>query len=188
MSNEGQIGKVRRVVTGHDETGKAVFLFDGKAANVQRPPRGGVVSTLFWVTDETPASLASADNADRAIGIPPPINGSIFRVVEYAPDATVQAMPKDQRDWAIAEAGAESGGEAIQTAASARHHGMHRTKSVDYAIVLSGEIWLMLDESETLLRAGDVVVQQATWHAWSNRGSEPCRIAFVLIGAVTPWE
>lgn len=179
----------RRVVTGHDASGKAIFLHDGKAENIQRPPRGGVTSTLFWVTDETPAKLSDGeDRADRTIGIPPPIEGSIFRVVEYAPDATVKAMPDKERDWQLDKRSSDSGGDAIQTSATGRHHGMHRTKSVDYAIILSGEIHLMLDDSETLLQAGDVVVQQGTFHAWSNRGTEPCRIAFILIGAEVPWE
>ncbi len=187
--NEGSIKTFRRVVTGHDSNGKAVFLNDGEATNVQRPPRAGVVSTLFWVTDETPAKLSDdRDNADRKIGIPPPIDGSIFRVVEYAPDTTVKELPKEARDWNLDGKSAESGGDAIQTNAGARHHGMHRTKSVDYAIILSGEIFLMLDDSETLLKTGDVIVQQGTYHAWSNRSSEPCRIAFVLIGAEVPWE
>ena len=184
-----EVKKFRRVVTGHDARGKAVFLQDGDAANVQRPPRGGVVSTLFWVTDQTPAKLVDEnDNGDTTIGIPPPIDGSIFRVVEYAPDSTVKTMPDDQRNWDLDGKSAESGGDAIQTDASARHIGMHRTKSIDYAIVLSGEIYLMLDESETLLKQGDVIVQQGTYHAWSNRSSEPCQIAFILIGAEVPWE
>ena len=186
--SKSEVQPFRRVVTGHDASGKAIFLYDGTATNVQRPPRAGVVSTLFWVTDETPAKLADAsDKADRTIGIPPPINGSIFRVVEYAPDSTVTNMTHDARDWKLAGR-PDSGGDAIQTQSGARHHGMHRTRSIDYAIVLSGEIWLMLDDSERLLKAGDVVVQQGTYHAWSNRGTEPCRIAFILIGADTPWD
>lgn len=186
--NNQETRKFRRVVTGHDSHGKAIFLQDGNAGNVQRPPRGGVVSTLFWVTDQTPAKLSDdSDNADRTIGIPPPINGSIFRVVEYAPDTTVKAMPEGTRDWNL-DGRPDSGGDAIQTDANARHHGMHRTKSIDYAIVLSGEIHLMLDDSETLLQQGDVIVQQGTYHAWSNRSSEPCQIAFILIGAEVPWE
>ncbi|MGE3643745.1 MAG: cupin domain-containing protein [Beijerinckiaceae bacterium] len=186
--SDNKVKPFRRVVTGHDESGKAIFLHDAEARNVQRPPRAGVVSTLFWVTDQTPAKLDDAnDRADRTIGIPPPLEGSIFRVVEYAPDTSVKEMPKEARDWKL-EGRPDSGGDAIQTQSGARHHGMHRTKSIDYAIILSGEIYLMLDDSETLLKQGDVIVQQGTYHAWSNRGSEPCIIAFVLIGAQTPWE
>jgi quercetin dioxygenase-like cupin family protein len=68
-------------------------------------------------------------------------------------------------------------------AATRRHPGMHKTDTIDYCVVLSGEIWAVLDESEVLLRAGDVLVQRGTNHAWSNRTGEPCVIAFVLIAA-----
>jgi quercetin dioxygenase-like cupin family protein len=77
-------------------------------------------------------------------------------------------------------------GHAAGKAQPPRHHAMHRTRSIDYAIVLSGEIDMLLDESEIHLKAGDVLVQQATNHAWVNRGSAPCRIAFVLIDASDP--
>jgi quercetin dioxygenase-like cupin family protein len=67
-----------------------------------------------------------------------------------------------------------------------RHPAMHRTRTVDYAIVMAGEIDMLLDDSEIHLKAGDVLVQQGTNHAWVNRGTEPCRIAFVLIDAKEP--
>ena len=140
---------IRRVVTGH-EGGKAVVLHDGAAPNVKLRPTG-LVSTLLWVTDESPAELsASADRAAREIGIPPPERGSIFRVVDFPP-----------------------GTEAV----------MHRTRSIDYAVILEGEIDMLLDDSEVRLRAGDVLVQQGTNHGWANRGKRNCRIAFVLIDA-----
>lgn len=179
----------RRVVTGHDATGKAVFLYDGDAPKVQPAPRPGVVSTLFWVTDETPATLVDdADAADRTIGITPPMNGSIFRVVEYAPDTTVRNMSAQERGWKDENEGRKIAGAGIEMRQDDRHHGMHRTESIDYAIILSGEIYLILDDEERLVKAGDVIVQQGTWHAWSNRGTEPCHIAFILIGAKVPWK
>lgn len=179
----------RRVVTGHDASGKAIFLSDGQAQNVQPAPRPGVVSTLFWVTDETPATLVDdRDAAERTIGITPPLGGSIFRVVEYAPDSLVKDMSGQDKGWKAESGGRPIAGAGIQMRADARHHGMHRTESIDYAIILSGEIWLILDDEERLLRAGDVVVQQATWHAWSNRSAQPCHIAFILIGAKPPWK
>ena len=63
---------------------------------------------------------------------------------------------------------------------------MHRTDSIDYAVILTGEIYMMMDEDEYLLKAGDTVVQQGANHAWSNRGTEPCQIAFVLVDALKP--
>ena len=163
---------VRRVVTGHDASGKAVVLMDGDAPN-QKLRQTGIVSTLLWVTDETPADISgSADRAAREIGAPPPPNGSILRVVDFPPERT--AAKTDNAAF-LKEMGVAAG------SAPARHAHMHRTRSVDYAIVLSGEIDMLLDDSEVHLKAGDILVQQGTNHAWVNRGSQVCRIAFVLI-------
>ena len=142
----------RRIVTGTDASGKAVVILDGEAPNVRRRP-SGLLSTLLWVTDETPAEYSATDRAAREIGIPPPARGSIFRVVDFPP-AGAHADPM-----------------------------MHRTDSVDYGIVLEGEIDMILDDSEVRLKAGDVLVQQGTVHGWINRGKINCRVAFVLIGA-----
>jgi len=139
---------VRRLVTGH-RGGKAVILYDGPATNAKVRP-SGLVSTLLWTTEESPASLADADRGNKEIGIPPPRDGSVFRVVDFP-------------------AGAK--GE------------MHRTRSIDYGIVVEGEIDMLLPQGEVHLRAGDVLVQQGTDHAWENRGTKNCRIAFILIDA-----
>lgn len=139
---------VRRVVTGQ-RAGKAVIVYDGPAPNAKVRP-SGLVSTLLWTTEESPAALRESDRGNLDIGIPPPRAGSIFRVVDFP-------------------AGAK--GE------------MHRTRSVDYGIVIEGEIDMLLPEGEVHLRAGDVLVQQATDHAWKNRGAANCRIAFILIDA-----
>ena len=180
--------KIRRVVTGHDKNGKAVVLLDGDAPNARARPATGLVSTLLWVTDTTPAELSDTDNADREIGITPPLSGSILRILEIPPESGRSA----EQDAAIAaemrrsQAAGEQAG--LQRNLAARHHGMHRTESVDYALVLSGEIDMLLDDSETHLTAGDVVVMQGTYHSWANRGREPCMMAFILIGANVPWK
>ena len=173
----------RRVVTGHDAGGKAVVLHDGIATNVRTRPASGTSSTLLWVTDETPAVLSDGDDpARREIGITPPPTGSILRIVEYPPEsaraATSDAMVRERHEERQA---------GLQRNPSHRHSGMHRTESIDYAIVLSGEIDMLLDDSEVHLKAGDIVIQQGTYHAWANRGTVPCAIAFVLIGAKAPW-
>lgn len=161
----------RRVVTGH-KAGKAVVLYDGPAPNRKVRQASGLVSTLMWVTDESPAQIhETADRAQREIGVPPPPRGSIFRVVEFPPE------PREMsRDAVLKEMG-------LSGQTESKHAGMHRTRSVDYAIVMEGEIDMLLDDSEVHLAAGDVLVQQGTNHAWVNRGSRPCRIAFVLIDA-----
>jgi mannose-6-phosphate isomerase-like protein (cupin superfamily) len=170
---------VRRVVTGHDDGGKAVVVADGAAPNVRARP-GGIVSTLLWVTDETPADMSGrADRAERTIGIPPPPRGSIFRVVDFPPVGE-QVKSIANADY-VRSMGIEPG-----AGAPARHPYTHRTKSIDYAIVLAGEIDMLLDDTQVHLRAGDVLIQQGTNHAWVNTGTETCRIAFVLIDADQP--
>jgi len=172
---------VRRVVTGHDDAGKAVAIIDGPAGNVKvRQAAGGLTSTLLWATDESPADLSSrADRAERESGVAPPPGGTVFRIVEFpAPGAGAARI---DRDAVLREMGLDAG-----HAAGARNPLMHRTRSVDYAVVLSGEIDMLLDDSEVHLSAGDVLVQQGTNHAWVNRGTQPCRIAFILIDGVEP--
>jgi mannose-6-phosphate isomerase-like protein (cupin superfamily) len=171
--------KIRRVVTGHDDKGKAVVLMDGEAGHARFSEVTGITSTLLWVTDATPANISGvADAADRDIGVAPPPEGSIFRIVEFPPENQVG------RAWSheemIKEMGLAVPGE---TEVKPRHPAMHRTESIDYAIILSGEIDMLLDDSEVHLKAGDVVIQRGTNHAWVNRGNDSCRIAFILIGA-----
>ena len=162
---------VRRIVTGHRD-GKAVVLFDSAAPNQKLRQASGLVSTLLWVTDEMPADICgAADRSLREIGVPPPTTGTIFRVVDFPPEGGGRS-----RDAILKEMGVSDHG-------GARHAAMHKTRSVDYAIVLDGEIDMLLDASEVHLKAGDVLVQQGTNHAWVNRGTKPCRMAFVLIDA-----
>lgn len=172
----------RRVVTGHDKDGKAIVLSDGPAQNVKvRKVAAGLVSTLLWVTDETPADISgAADRADREIGVAPPSRGSVLRIVDFPPvtgDVAAIDNAAMTREMGL---GHDHGG------SPARHPFTHRTRSIDYAIVLEGEIDMLLDDSEVRLRAGDVLVQQGTNHAWVNNGTQPCRVAFVLIDAEAP--
>ncbi len=179
---------IRRVVTVHDGEGRAVVGFDGPARNVKvRKASGGLVSTLLWVTDETPAELSGrVDRADREIGVAPPPRGSAFRIVDFPPTADPASMDNAAviREMGISSGGAKAGDD--KAGDGMRHPLMHRTRSIDYAIVMAGEIDMLLDDSEVHLRAGDVLVQQGTHHAWVNRGTEICRVAFVLIDADEP--
>ena len=169
----------RRVVTGHDAKERAVVLIDGAAPNAKLRKATGLTSTLLWVTDRSPAdNSGSADAAEREIGVAPPPLGSIFRVVDFPPAAEVGAVDSAAMLKEMGIAGGSHG--------KLRHATMHRTKSVDYAVVISGEIDMLLDDSEVHLRAGDVLVQRGTNHAWVNRGKESCRIAFALIDAHEP--
>jgi len=172
----------RRVVTGHDDNGKAVIESDGPAPNVKVREGAGFVSTLLWVTDETPAKAGlRTDRADRTIAVAPPANGSILRIVDFPP-----VTPEVDKMDGAALLHAMGVHETSAAGAPSRHAYMHRTKSVDYGIVLSGEIDMLLDDSEVHLKAGDIVIQQATNHAWVNRSNAFCRIAFILIDAHDP--
>jgi len=155
-----------------------VIVSDGPSPHVLTiPGRPDFGLTNLWVTDTAPASNAgNADAAARPVMLEPPANGTIFRVVEFPPDSAPGGF---DRQAAFDAMGA---GHAMDADAS-RHPGMHKTSTVDYAIVLSGEIWALMDEGETLMRAGDVLVQRGTNHAWSNRGSAPCLVAFILVNA-----
>jgi len=169
---------IRRVVTGHDAGGRSIFVSDGPSPHVLTiPGRPDFALTNLWVTDAAPASNAGdADAAARPVVLEPPPKGVIFRVVEFPPD---RAPGGFDRKAAFAAMGAHH---AMDPDAS-RHPGMHKTDTVDFALVLSGEIWALMDEGETLLRAGDTLVQRGTNHAWSNRSDQPCLVAFILVSA-----
>ena len=171
---------IRRVVTGHNAQGQSIFIADGAAPVVHSRGAGSTAVTELWETNATPAS--NAGNDDPTLGqpqrLPPPKHGSKFRVVEYPPDSQrVQALRAPQ-----ASHDAKSEG-YVRDLKNQRHPGFHKTDSIDYAIVLSGEIYALMDEGEVLLKTGDVLVQRGTSHAWSNRTEQPCCVAFVLIDA-----
>lgn len=170
--------KIRRVVTGHNADGKSIIVSDEASPNslaVLNEPAYGL--TDLWVTSKTPAdNSTNGDPASRKIVLEPPSGGSIFRVVEFPPD--MQMAGKIDRKTAFE---AMSAGEAMDH--EGRHPGMHKTSTVDYAIVISGEIYAMMDEGETKLSAGDCLIQRGTNHAWSNRSDKPCLVAFILLDA-----
>jgi hypothetical protein len=172
---------IRRVVTTVDADGKAVVLFDGDNPHKIVRPNRSVTSRLVWVTDETPADMSGTqDRAAVAVGIAPPAGGSIFRIIDIPP--TPPEVDKLDPDYLHRQIGEHAPARGLPP----RHPLMHRTRTIDYAIVMAGEIDMLLDDTEIHLKAGDVLIQQGTNHAWVNRGSEPCRIAFVLIDAREP--
>lgn len=172
------IWKVRRVVTGHGTDGRSTIIADGQAPNVKEMgASSGLAITELWETNGTPASNEGhKDAGNRAVRLEPPRNGTVFRIVEFPPDSQWQSRV-DARKWA----------EAIDAGhvpdRSSSDPMMHKTSTVDYIIVLKGEIYAIVDKGETLLHAGDVFVQRGTNHSWSVRGSEPCVIGVVLVDA-----
>jgi len=170
--------KHRRVVTGHDEHGRAVVLLDGESPfSFFLEKAGGLQLTELWETRSSPADNSGfRDAAEHERRIEPANGGTVFRIIEYPPDRV------RLKTLAPEEFFPGMGAQAAHRA-NRRHPGMHRTHTVDYCVVLSGEIWAVLDEGEVLLRAGDCLVQRGTNHAWSNRTDEPCAVAFVLVAA-----
>ena len=171
-----ELKPIRRIVTGHDAQGKAVALFDGPSTPKQRSAGGNAV-TLLWVTGESPVDMSgSQDRAGTPVGVPPPASGSIFRIVDFPPYSPTARRSTTTRCCMAM-------GIDPDTQGYARHANTHRTRSIDYAIVLEGEIDMLMDDTEVHVKAGDVLVQQGTNHAWVNNGDKPCRIAFILIDA-----
>jgi hypothetical protein len=151
----------RRVVTGHDASGRSVILSDGAPPNV-RDKGTGVDFIEIWNTSGAPAPIRSLEPepTDGPLQVPPARIGSKIRLNDFYPGHIRKLPPR----------------------ADGRHPMMHRTRSIDYGIVLEGEIYLILDATEVLLTAGDIVVQRGTDHAWENRSDKVARMAFILIG------
>ena len=179
-----ELNTLRRVVTGHDHDGKAVAIMDGANPHEIVREGSGIVARLAWFTQESPANAALRDDpaATTKVGLAPPRNGTLLRVVDFPPVREGAALAANPLSRQIGDDHKPSRARPI------RHPLMHRTSTVDYAIVMAGEIDMLLDDSEVHLKAGDILVQQATNHAWVNRGKEVCRIAFVLVDAADPLE
>src|ERR1700686_2960689 len=171
---------IRRVVTGLDANNKAVVMFDSRMPLRTGPY--GLTSTNLWVTNSYPLGFSFKDDTSAIpVGVSPLDNGTKFRVVEFPPlDAATEA--KMEPGFLMKAVGAVAPARGLPVT----HPLMHRTRSVDYAVVLSGEIDMMLDDSVVHLKPGDTIVQQATNHAWVNRGTQACRILFVLMDSKQP--
>jgi len=179
---ENAQGHVRRVVCGHNAEGKAIVVSDGPAPFVHINPRNNIdTSTDIWRTGDTPGTI-TANPDEPTIGPRrqlPTNNGSVVRINRFAPESeAIRNMSVEESRAAFAALGNE---QASTFGRGGRHPLMHRTESIDYAIVLSGEITMLLDEEEVHLKAGDVLIQCGTNHAWSNRSNDICEVAFILI-------
>ena len=172
------IWRVRRVLTGHDSEGKSTLIADGLAPNVKEmASMPGLALTDLWETTGAPANNdGHADAATRPVHLEPPKNGTILRIVEFPPDSA-------WRQSADAREAFKSIGAGHAPDRKSADPMMHRTSTVDYIIVLKGEIHAVMEKGETLLRAGDILVQRGTNHSWSVRGNEPCIVAAVLVNA-----
>ncbi len=162
---------VRRMVTGHDAQGRSVFVED--STTVMK----GMLHEL-WVTNSTPARYGGEPNlGPLPVDLEPPPSGTVVRFVRLPPAA---AMSREELDKTYTQAFADM--HAAHTRVdTGRHPAMHKTRTVDYGILLSGEVTLLLDVGERKLKPFDVVIQRGTNHGWVNHGSEPALIAFMLI-------
>ena len=171
---------IRRIVTGDDAQGRSRVVEDAPAAAIRTvAERPGYRAVNVWRTTQAPAAINDPDSVSGHVGILPPKLGSILRIIDFPPEPADPA----ERDRRIR---ATFGGIYQDATHDGRKHpGMHKTDTVDYAICLEGEIWSVMDEGETLMRAGDVLIQRGTNHAWANRSDAPARIAFILIDSAT---
>lgn len=172
----------RRIVTGHDEDGNAVIVSDAPPTRIQQlGGPGGPTFFEVWNTRETPALIdrQSGEPPENGLVLAPPKGGCRIRVIDFPPesDAIRQLSETEVRT----HFGAMGSAGASKFEAGAPHPLMHRTETIDYGIVLEGELTLILDRVETTVQAGDIVVQRGTNHAWANRSGRNCRIAFILI-------
>lgn len=182
---------IRRVVTGHDDDGRAVVTDDAVVDPVTLTLLPGFGTFELWHTDATPEVGRRVDGGSPGLGEPgapryfPPTGGSVLRVVCFPPDAG--GMYDDDFDLVAALDEAQATLPDLVAKLEPDHPGMHTTDSVDYGIVLAGEIHLELDDgARTPCGPGTIVVQRATRHAWRNLGTEPAYVAFVVLGAEPP--
>jgi mannose-6-phosphate isomerase-like protein (cupin superfamily) len=172
---------VRRVVTGHDASGKAIVLSDGAPPHVTRPEyQPGLAFHELWNTRSTPSPVTARESEPTDIhrDTHPPKGGTVIRIVDIPPEGP--NGPEFDKETARKLFEKVGLAENAEHTVAGRHPLMHRTESIDYGVVIEGKLVLLLDDEEVELNPGDVVVQRGTIHAWTNRTDNITRILFVL--------
>ena len=179
IAAQAQEKEIHRVVTALDANNKSTALFNSMVP--LKIGGAGEGAATVWVTQKAPADFSwNADRSAERKGFSPAPNGTQFLIVDFPPvGADVDKLPMDLMMKVV-------GADAPKRGMPPSNPLMHRTRTVDYAIIMQGEIDMMLDTGPVHLKAGDVVVQQATNHAWLNHSKEPCRIAFVMMDLQEP--
>ena len=168
---------MRRVVTGHNEEGKSIVTIDGPPSCSIGEDVGGLFE--LWNTDGSIINTKdTSDKADTKIVLSPPKNGTKFRYFQINP--TPKEVPEEVLQNIAAEA-FDKIGAAHHRVDTSKHPAMHKTDTIDYIILLKGDVTLILDEEEVDIKPHDVVVQRGTNHAWVNNGSEPALLIAVLV-------
>lgn len=171
--------QVRRVITGHDEHGRACIISDGNCDARVSMWHPDFVIVDVWHMDSLPVSNAGAPDICTEFRLEPTHGGNIVRIVRFPPDKIYASQVKS------ADGTAGTGGSSgLEQKIEVPHAVMHRTATLDCVIILSGEIHAVLEQGETVLRSGDVLVQRGTIHGWSNRSSDPCVMAVILSSAI----
>jgi hypothetical protein len=175
---------VRRIVTIDNDEGQSVAIADGPSPDIRMDPaRPGFSSARIWVTESAPVRIGEfRDPVTRPHTIEPPRNGSVCRVVTFPPDDSYGKVGAKEVEAFFRAMGSPA---ASTYSPRAPHPYMQKTRTLDFCLVLEGEITLVLDTAEVHLKAGDSVVQRGTNHAWSNRSNRPCRIEFSSHDAIT---
>lgn len=179
---------MRRIVTGHDQDGETIIIKDGEPPRIlTRPETPGVEVTEIWATHQPIPTLPVGDTEPTIEGWSywPEPGSTIYRTVRFHPASEIEQALAASIDvvppWRECLAKARG----LDVPAEYKDAGMHATDTVDYSIVLSGEIWMTLGGGEEIhLKAGDCIIQNGTNHAWCNKAAEPCIMAFILIGAL----
>jgi hypothetical protein len=172
-----ELPPVRRIVTANDAQGRSHIAEDGVSpAMMTLPGRTGFRNNNLWRTVGSPADVGAPDTVLEHRGVLPPPGGTVLRVVDIPPEP----RDADERARAMEAAFQQVYPDAVHQP-DQRHPGMHVTPTIDYAIVLQGEVHAILDDGETLMKAGDILVQRGTNHAWANRSDAVARIAFILV-------
>jgi quercetin dioxygenase-like cupin family protein len=170
---------VRRIVTGTSSSGHSYIMEDGASpAVITMEARPGYRNSNLWRTLGADAPVDAPDSITQHQGVLPPRGGTVLRVIDIPPESK---DPEERRKQTAAIFAAMFPDATRHEHALDRHPGMHMTDTVDYAILLQGELVAIMDEGETVMRAGDILIQRGTNHAWANRSDSIARIAFILV-------
>lgn len=175
MAREYTEKRARRVVAGLDENGKSIIIEDSDTE--ARLITDAFTINQIWQVESIPPNVLVGDTTQDGVSISPPSTGLFYLSTTFPPDC----------DWNLAEgykAALETSGDGAAFVDDAGIAGLHQTDTVDIITVISGEIYAVLESSETLLKPGDSFVQRGTKHTWSNRSDKPCTIVAVMMGAV----
>jgi mannose-6-phosphate isomerase-like protein (cupin superfamily) len=175
-----QLPSPRIVVAATNSRGRSEIASDAPVSAWRSvPERPGYRVSDIWALFEAPAKISDPNRASEHRGLVPPKNGNVLRILDYPPEPVDPVARKKMFEALFSKLFPDG----HDRPADARHPGLHSTDTVDYAFVMAGEIYAVMDDSEVLLRAGDILIQCGNVHAWSNRSTGFARLAVVLIDA-----